>query len=629
MVLIRTRKIFVRLISIGLSLYVLANVFRPLPPLQERALFLLLVLVTVFLKNPSGKSQRWHGLVPDLFFSLLVFLIFGYVVVQHEAITAKIGTITWQETVMGVIACLLIMESVRRTIGWPLVGITAFFMLYTFFGQYLPYRLGGHGGFSIGRFFTYVYLSMNGIFGIVVYVLFKYVYLFIIFGKLLEKTGALNFIMNLALAMVGGRRGGPALVAVVSSGLVGTISGSAMANVMITGTVTIPLMKRLGFEPHVAGGIEAAASTGGQFMPPVMGATAFLMMEFVGVSYLSIMKAAVIPAILYFTSVGVFVYLYAVRSGIQGMPRNELPQIGQVMRRHRWEGLTFIGGFTTLVALLVLHYSIIISVLLAIITMVLLMLPSKQRLTPKRGMAVLEDAAMDFVSLGAAGACVGIFMGVVLLTGLAMRLSGVIVELAGGAFIPTLIFSMIASIILGTALPTSVCYIILAVLIAPALEEMGVVPLAVHLFIFYAGLMAMVTPPVGMAGYAGATIAGATFFRTCATASMISFSAYIIPFAFVLNHSLLMMGSPIKVVLATLSTAISVTFLSACLAGPIKYKMEVAKRAILFPGAILLIIPSYHLNLLGLCLGLIGLVPQQLLIRGWEGLKLRMEKKFI
>lgn len=622
----RIREFLVRVIFIGLSLYVLTNIFRPLPPLQERAVFLLLILMSVFLKYPSIQGRGWFGFALDLLFSLLVLLTFGYIVVQHEVITAKIGIIHWHETVLGIVACVLILESVRRTIGWAMVGIAVVFLFYAFFGEHLPYQFGGHGGFSTGRIFTYIYLSLNGIFGLVIYVLFKYVYLFIIFGKLLEQTGALNFIMNLALATVGNRRGGPALVAVISSGFVGTISGSAMANVMITGTVTIPLMKRIGYKPHVAGAIEAAASTGGQFMPPVMGATAFLIMEFLGVSYLDIIKAALIPAVLYFLGVLAFVYMYAVRLGLRGLPRDELPKLGQVAHQYLWEGLTFIGGFAILVVLLVLHYSIVLSVSFAMLTMVFLILPTRQRLTPRKGVAVLEHAARDFVSLGAAGACVGIFMGVVLLSGLAMRLSAVIVGLAGGAFFPILIFSMIASIILGTGLPTSICYILLSILVAPALVEMGAYPLAVHLFIFFAGMMAMVTPPVGMAAYAGATIAGANFFRTCALASLISLPAYILPFAFIQNQSLLMMGSLTRIVLDTLTAGLGVIFLASSFAGPIINKWEAAQRVILVPAAIMLITSNYSLNILGLGLGLLGVVPQQWFALAWNGFQQRLKR---
>jgi len=576
-----------------------------------------MLLVVVFLES-LGSPDRPIGFAITLLLILLTFPAFGYVAVNHDEIVAMAGRALWFEAILGAIALLLVLEAARRAAGLALPILAVVFLSYTYFGQYLPFNLGGHGGFSIERVTTFMYLTENGIFGVAVYVVFKFVYLFVVFGKLLEKTGALDFIMDFARATVGHFRGGPAMVATVSSGLVGTMSGSAAANVMVTGAISIPLMKRLGFKAHVAGAVEAAASTGGQLMPPVMGATAFLMMQFLGVEYLDVIKAAFLPAVLYFLAVLAAVYLYALRSGLKGSPASELPMVGHVLRRR--EGLAFVGGFGALLGLLVARYSPILAALYAMAVVCGLSMFSTQRITVKKAVLLLGESAQNFASLGAASACVGIIIAVVLLTGLGSRLADIMLLLSGERLIPLLLLTMLASIILGTGIPTSVAYIILAITIAPALIEAGVLPMAAHLFIFYSGLLAMVTPPVAMAAFVGATLAQADFWKTSVMASVFALPAYLLPFAFVLDPSLLLLGSPPVIVLHTSTALIGAISAAAALVGPLGSRVELLSRVLFLAGGIFLVVPSLWFAIYGLILdGLALIIP----VYGWMALKPR------
>jgi len=595
-----------------------------MPPLQERGIFLLLVLSLVFLRQACDRKRFAH-LALDLAWCALGIIIFGYVVLDHEEIVFRSGLVTRADLVLGLLCVVYVLEATRRVVGWPLVITALVFIAYGFFGQHLPRWLGGHGGFDVDRVVTLVYLSGNGVFGEATYVVFKFVFLFVLFGKLLEATGALGFIMEFARALVGRFRGGPAMMAVVSSGFMGSVSGSAVANVMVTGSITIPLMKRTGFQPHMAGAVEAAASTGGQFMPPVMGAAAFLMMQFLALDYFDIAKAAAIPAVLYFLGVLAAVYFYSLRAGLQGIPTSKLPKLREVIWRR--DGLIFCSGIAVLILFLLLRVSAIQAVLRAMAVIALLAVTlgggaivaqfwrraSEGMAAAKRsagsafqkGVCVLEDTGLDFVSLGSAVACVGIIMGMILMTGLASRFSGLIIGIAGNNLAAILFMTMFASMILGMGLPTSVAYIILALMVAPGLVRVGVPPLAAHLFIFFSGMMSMVTPPVALAAYAGATIANANFWRTGLAASIIALPVYILPYAFVYGPALLMEGTVLQIARTTLTAALGVILAAYGIVGALKDRIELVTRIIACIAAILLITPELLTDLVGLILAII------------------------
>lgn len=599
-----------RAAGLFLTAFALWNVVNPLDPLIERPLFVGLLILIVYLQSMMKPERSALLRSLDLVLVLGTVASYGYIIWNADLMEDLSLFMPTEALVLGIVAIVVILEATRRSMGWALTVLVAAFIVYIYFGQHLPGWLGGHTGFGGERIMGNLYLSTSGMFGIIAYVMLKYVFLFYLFGKFLEWTGALEFIMNLALALVGRYRGGPAMVAVVSSGLVGSISGSAVANVMITGTVTIPLMKRVGFQPHVAGGIEAAASSGGQFMPPVMGATAFLIAQFLGISYFEVCKAALIPAVLYFIAVLVGVYIYAVRTKMSAVPAENIPSWRKVFSGG--SGFTFLISFSMLVTLLLLRYSAAFAVLYAIAASigcyVVIVLFQRRPLRIRSFFNMVSTAPAGFAGMGSAAAGVGIIVAVLLLTGLAGRFATLILDFGGANVVLILILTMIAAVAMGAGMPTTVIYILLALVLGPALEKLGILPLAAHLFIFYGGLMSMVTPPVALAAYAGATIAETDFWRTGVQACIFSLSAYFLPFIFVFDHGMLMMGPIEDILFAIFNGLLGVTLLSISLVGPATKRIEYLERSVLFAAAVTLLLPIPGSTPLGLLLGLVALV---------------------
>lgn len=603
-------------VGLFLTVFALWNVVNPLDPLIERPIFVGLLIFIVFLQSLMKPDRPVLLRLVDVVLALGIVAACGYVIWNVDIMEDLNLFMPTEALVLGIIAIVAILEATRRSLGWALTALVAAFIVYIFFGEHLPGWLGGHTGFGGERIMGNLYLSTNGMFGVVSYVMLKFVFLFYLFGKFLEWTGALDFIMNLALALVGRFRGGPAMVAVVSSGMVGSISGSAVANVMITGTVTIPLMKRVGFQPHVAGGIEAAASSGGQFMPPVMGATAFLIAQFLGIPYFEVCKAALIPAVLYFIAVLVGVYTYAVRTRLTPVPAADIPSWRTVFNGS--SGVTFLVSFSILVALLVLRYSAGYAVLYAIAATLAcyagIRLLTRQPLRVRSFVDMVSTAPAGFAGMGAAAGGVGIVLAVLLLTGLSGRFATLILDFAGSNVILILILTMITAVAMGAGMPTSVIYILLALVLGPALEKLGILPLAAHLFIFYGGLMSMVTPPVALAAYAGATVAKTDFWRTGVQAFIFSVSAYFLPFVFVMDRGMLMMGSLGNILFAIFNGLLGVSLLSISLVGPARKGIEYLERTVLFAAAVTLLLPIQGSTPLGLLLGILGVARP---IRDW------------
>lgn len=588
-------------VAIVLPLYVVLNFFRPLSPLQERAIFLVLVLALVFLRSLAQDGRGALLKLLDLALLGGTLASYGFVVVNHQAITAApIANST--NVPLGVLAILVAIEATRRILSPSLAVIVVVVLLYGFFGDILPREFGGHKGFSLNRIIVSTYLGTEGIFGIVTYTLFKFIFLFVLFGQLLQALGALEFVMTFSRALMGRVRGGPAMVSVLSSGLVGSISGSAVANVMVTGSVSIPLMKRIGFKPHMAGAMEAAASSGGQFLPPVMGAAAFLMAVVIGVPYVQIISAALIPALAYFFAMLVAVYVYATREKVGKEDAADLPRLRDAFKG--LDGPVFIVGIGTLVYLLTQRYSATFAALAAMAAMAVVGLPKRQsRLTPKMAADVCKKTSYSFVSVGVAGPSVGVVVAVFLLTGIATRFASIIVGITGENLPLLLVFTMIVSILLGTGLPTTVAYLILALTAAPALVLLGVDLLAAHMFIFFAGMMAMITPPVGLASFAAATIAESDFWKTGVAAFLVGMPAYLIPYAFVYDNALLGRGTAGEIAIAAGSTFLGVALLATAVVGRVSARITIVGRALLFVAAILLIAPEDITNYIGLALG--------------------------
>ena len=580
------RRILFRTCAVILSVFILSEVNYPrLSPQAQLAIFAMLGLILVFLKYPLHRRFEKVFLfqILDFVFVLAVVLCFGYILIQTEPVfkrfwvdgqrlgdRAGMGTTT--DYIIGLLGLLLVLEGTRRAIGLTLCILSLAFLAYAAFGQSMPDWLFPHRGYSWERIVSQTFLHSQGVFGIALKVMFTYVFLFVLFGALLEQTGATGYIINLARRVFRSSVGGPAKVAVVSSGAMGSLSGSAVANTATTGTFTIPMMRSAGFRPTIAGGIEAAASSGGALVPPIMGAGAYMMLEIVepAVTYLQIIKAALIPAILYYTALLLIVHFYAKRMGASAEnPQETVTETPQ--SKTGIEGLVFLVAFITLILFLLLGYTpfravslslLLILILIGIrgiwnifkqlihsdapagtlISQTLLILIRQIWIGIRRMVEAMEKAAHGGVSLIAAASCVGLILGVVTLTGIGAKLPGTLLPLAENSRILALIFLMISTIILGMGLPSSVCYLLMATLVGPVLSELGLVPLAAHLFIFYFGMMAMVTPPVALAAYTAAAIAGTGIMQTGVAAFRFALVGFALPYAFVLKPELLLLA---------------------------------------------------------------------------------------
>jgi TRAP transporter 4TM/12TM fusion protein len=582
------------------------NLLR-LQPFQQRAVFLALPLALAFLIPKRGQKVPRSALVRRLDFALALLSIAtcGYIVVNMDALIQRMGSPTTTDLVVGIAGSLLVLAATQRLVGWALPVIAVAFVVYAFAGDALPTALGGHNGYSVSRIVTQAFLTNEGIFGTPLAVMFTYVFPFVLFGIVLEAIGGLGFAIDLAQALLGRFRGGPAKVAVVSSAVFGMVNGSAVANVVTAGSFTIPMMKKTGVQPHVAGAIEAVASTGGQLMPPVMGAAAFMMAEYLGIPYLDIVVAALIPAILYYLALFTTIHFYSVRHGIGGIAvEAQGALVWSILKRR--ELYLFVVPVAVLIAFMASGYTPTRSVSYALVgAFGVSLFVSDYRMTPSRVFKALDRAGRDAVSLCCATACVGIVIGLVLMTALATRFTPMIMELSAGNRYAALVLVMLSSIVLGMGLPTMICYVLLATLAAPALVGMGIEPLAAHMFILYFGMMSMVTPPSALAAYAGAMIAGADIMKTGFTAWMFSLSGYLLPFTFALNPALLMEGEPLAIAMAAVTATVGVIALGISVAGQLRHRLTTLERVTLFAAAVVLI----HAGLLTDVIGLVLLAP--------------------
>ncbi|MDR1472855.1 MAG: TRAP transporter permease [Synergistaceae bacterium] len=571
-----------------------------LPAQKQGAVHLVFTLVLVFLLYPIKSTMSKNKKVPIYDFALAVVASIPliYLVLELDTIAmTRSGLPTKTDLVMGfvLIACLL--EATRRISNPILPGLAIVALLYCYFGQNMPQMLM-HRGFSVSRIVNHMYLGTEGIFGTPLEVSSTFVFMFILFGSVLEKTGMGKFIIDLSLALAGWSTGGPAKVAVVSSGLMGTISGSSVANVCTTGMFTIPLMKSVGYRPSFAGAVEAVASTGGQIMPPVMGAGAFIMAQFLGVSYLEVAIAAIVPALLYYFAVMVQVHFEANRLGLKGLSWDQLPRIGKLMREKGFLLIPLIA----IIYLLVAGYTPLMAAFAGIwVSIVLSWLNKETRLTPRRLFEAFEAGARSALSVACACACVGIVVGTGTLTGLALRIAGAIVALAGGKLILTLFFTMCASILLGTGLPTTANFIVTSTMAAPALLQLGVEPVAAYMFVFYFGIAADLTPPVALAAYAGAGIAGSDPMKTGGTAFKLALAGFIVPYVYVYNPMLLFVdAAPMAMTQAIITSLIGVFLLGMSTIGFFKAQMHPILRIVALVGALGLIHPGTTTDAFGL-----------------------------
>ena len=488
----------------------------------QRAVHLAFGFVLIFLLYPARASWSRKSMHPlDILFAVVSATSALYIVVNYQELVLRAGMNNETDFIVGLVGTFMVFEAARRVVGWPMITVAFFFMVYAFFGPYIPGILA-HRGVGVQEMFDHLFFTTEGIFGTPMGVSSTFIYLFILFGAYLETTGLGKFFIDIANAIAGWAAGGPAKVAVLSSGLMGTVSGSSVGNVAGTGAFTIPMMKKLGYRPEFAGAVEAAASTGGQLMPPVMGAAAFLMAEFVGVPYFDVVKAAVIPALLYYIGVWLGVHYEAKKYDLKGTPREELPSFKKLFVEKGHLALPLIvivyllvSGFTPMRAALA---AILLSICCA-------SLRSSTRITFRQGVQGLIDGSMGVLGVLIACATAGIIIGVVTKTGVGLKVATALLDLSGGALLPAMFFTMITSLILGMGVPTTANYVITSTIAAPALVQMGVPVLAAHMFAFYFGIVADETPPVALAAFAGAGIAGANPMRTGVNAAKLAIAS--------------------------------------------------------------------------------------------------------
>jgi TRAP transporter 4TM/12TM fusion protein len=491
---------------------------------------------------------------------------------------------------------LLILEVTRRVAGMPLVVIAVIFIIYAFVGPWLPGFLR-HTGYAPARFFTYLYTD-NGILGPTTAVSSTYIILFITFAAFLQASRVGDYFVNFAFALAGHARGGPAKVAIFASGLMGMINGTSAGNVVATGSLTIPLMKRVGYRPQSAAGIEAAASTGGQIMPPVMGAGAFIMAEVTGIPYTEIMVAALIPAILYFISVYFMVDNEAKRAGMKGLPRNELPEFRVLARQ-----VYLFAPILMLIGALFMGYSVIRAGTLSLVAAVVVSWLSPHKLGPAGIVRALELAAKMAIQLIAVCACAGIIVGVIGLTGVGLRFSSMLLQVAATSQFLALVFAMGISILLGMGMPTTAAYAVAASVVAPGLQQLGIPPLVAHFFVFYYAVISAITPPVALAAYAGAAIAGSDAMRTSVTAFKLGLAAFIVPFMFFYSPGLLMADTWGNIAHNAITACIGMYLLAAAVQGWFFGRMAYWSRAVLLAAALTMIEGAWLTDMIGIGLG--------------------------
>ena len=579
----------------GISIFLIGTMLLfPLPAMMQRAAVLMLSFLVIFLLYPmfsGNKRLNWLNWV----WAILGVVVCGYVLVDFENLVNRMGALNTTDRILGGLCIIMVLDATRRAIGWPLPIVTVIFLLYAYFGYLIPGSFG-HRGYDLHRILNQMYMTTEGIFGVPLGVVVTIVFLFILFGAFLDKGGGGQFFVNLAVSLAGRLRGGPAKIAVLSSGLMGMISGSSIANVATTGTFTIPLMKRIGYRPEFAGAVEAAASTGGQLMPPIMGAAAFIMAEFTQTAYLKIVIMAIIPAFLYFLSVYMNVHFEACRTGMKGLPEDEIPKTSKVLGN----GWVFILPVIGLIVVLVMGYSPARAAFVGMGLMIVVgMFKVSTRLNPKGFWNVLVQAGRNSVGIAAACACAGMIVGTTSMTGLGVKMAMLIEYLAGGKLIIALLLTAVASLVLGMALPTTANYIVQASVAAPALIALVIPKLTAHLFVFYFGVYADITPPVALAAYTAAGISKGDPMKTGLIASRNVLVGFIIPFLFVYHPGLVLQGPIENILIMVVSTGFSVVAYSAVFGNFLYRKCRAWERLGLLISGILLITPGLLTDLSG------------------------------
>lgn len=557
---------------------------------QQKAVHLALAAMLAFvIPFSNGTYKKWKHKKLQILLSIICFAIAAaflvYARVDQVGIQLRSGSPNNTDRIFFFLICFMLFVACQRYVGWPLVIIGMVFLAYSFFGQYLPGNIA-HGGFSMKRIVDSLFITGRGIFGDALYASSVYVVVFVLFGAFLTQTRVGEYFINFADRIAGKFRGGPAKVAVVSSALMGTISGSGPGNVATTGSFTIPMMKRLGYDKEFAGAVEAAASTGGIIMPPVMGATAFIMAEMTGIKYGTICLAAALPAVLYFSSVFFMVHFEAIKMDLASVPEGELPDTMYIFKR-----LYLFAPILAIIVFLIMGYSAMKAGLYGIIVCVVAsMFRKENRLNLDRFIACLEGNSKEIVTIAIACGVAGIIAGSINLTGLGLKLSYVINALSGGHLLIALILVMLLCIVLGMGMPVTAAFIIVYATCGLIMKNMGLDTMTSALFMFYFSTLSAVTPPVALSSYTAAGIAGGNLNRTGWIAVRLCLAAFIVPYMFVYSPEIIMIGTPLNIVRSAITALIGVICLAAALEGwNLRWKLHIISRIVLFAAAILLI----------------------------------------
>ena len=597
-------KLLVVSLSLFLALFHLyTGVFGTLDAMLQRSIHLGVALLLIFLIYPANKKSNGALGASNYIFLVLTIGTMGYLYWNHEYLSqeyiAYVGPVTWIQATFGVSLIFVVLEGVRRALGLALAIVVAVFIVYYIVGPFLPTGGIGYPALGLSIFIDNQFLTTDGMFGLALGISATFLPLFIIFGRIMHATGFGGFLTDFAMGVAGRTRGGPAKVAIISSALFGTINGSATANALTTGNFTIPLMKRSGYSGHFAAGVESAASTGGQIMPPIMGAAAFLMVEFARIPYVTIMQYAIFPAILFFLGIFVTVDLEAKKLGIKGLSSDELPDWKSQVPKY----IHLLIPIAILVWLIVVNRSLMYAITVSIIALfALAFLRSATRMSWRALLDALVASSRDILGVAAATAAVGLIVGVVGLTGLGIKLSSLMVTLSDGHLFPSLILAFLGAIVLGMTMNTSAVYLLLVALIIPGLLKVGLSVPQAHFFGFYFGVLAQVTPPVAVTAYAAAGLAKADLNKTGYAAVKLCASGFLVPFMFAYSPELLLIGSWQDIALAIPSAMIGVYVVSVVVSAYWLTRMRWYELLVASSGALLSIFPGIWSDVAGLAL---------------------------
>jgi len=591
---------------------------KPLMAQLQRSVHLGFALGLAFLLFPARKKLLKKGKVAwyDAILAILGVVVGSYWPLMMEEIVMRPGTVTQMDYIIGLMAILLILEATRRTVGLPITIIAILFMVYALYGPYMPEFIA-HRGLTLERLVQTMFFTTEGILGTPLGVSSTFIFIFLLFGAFLVKTGIGEYFNDLAAVVAGKRVGGPAKVAIFSSALQGTISGSSVANVVTSGAFTIPMMKRLGYNKNFAGAVEAASSTGGQLMPPIMGAAAFLMVEFIGggITYWDIAKAAAIPAVLYFAGIWIMTHFEAKRLGLRGLSEDEIPSKKEVLSK-----IYLLIPILAIIILLMSNVSVMRAALYSIaITILVSAIRKDTRMSIRDFFDALVDGARTAVPVAVATACAGIIVGVVTKTGLGLKMANSLVSIAKDItshpdmlLFLTLLFTMVASLILGMGSPTTANYVITATIAAPALLLMDVPVLSAHLFVFYFGIIADITPPVALAAFAAAGVSGGEPIRTGVISAKLAIAAFIIPYMFVFSPELLMIdASFLEIIWVVLTALCGMIAIGAGMVGYWYRKVHWLERIIAVIAGLMMIYPESMSDVIGIAI-FAGLIVLQI-----------------